>query len=153
MVFNEINPFDDEEHETLMGIWWSGILLKRQAKNFFRDFPVNETQFNALMALKYAEKPLSQQDLSGRLLVDKSNLTGMIDELEKQKFVRRRDVPENRRVYRLELTKKGFDFLETAEASYRERVHRIISVFTPKERKQLIQFMVKLQKAMDRLEK
>jgi len=37
MGFNKVNHFDDTLHEALMSVWWSGILLKRQARLFFRD--------------------------------------------------------------------------------------------------------------------
>ena len=82
LVFNQINKFTDVEHEALMGIWWSGALLKQCARRFLKKHTSTEAQFNILMSLKYAEKPLSQQELSDRIFVDKSNLTVLIDSLE-----------------------------------------------------------------------
>lgn len=149
MIFNEINRFDDPEHEALMGVWWSGILLKQQSRRFFKGRAATESQFNVMMTLKYAERPLSQQDLSERLLVDKSNLTGLIDSLEKQGFVRRHKVPDNRRSYRLELTESGLAFLGEVENSYRALVHRIMSVFSAEEMRRLTEYMVRLQSGLD----
>ncbi len=149
MVFNQNNRFDDPAHETLMGIWFSGVKLKQQARRFFKDYAVNESQFNVMMSLKYAEKPLSQQDLSDRLLVDKSNLTGLIDSLEKFKFVKRRSVPGDRRFYRLELTDAGNAFLTTVEPAYRQTVHTAMSVFTADEIQLLTDYMARLQKKLE----
>ena len=149
MIFNEVNQFKDAQHEALMGLWWSGVLLKQQARTFFRDHIVSESQFNVMMALRYAEKPLSQQELSIRLLVDKSNLTGLIDSLEKLDFVKRCKVPDDRRSYQLELTKPGADFLNRVETSYRELVERIMSVFDADELRQITDYMVRLQAGLE----
>ena|GEM_PF-4429365 len=35
--FNRNLEFDDLNHEALMGICWIGVLLKKQARRFFRD--------------------------------------------------------------------------------------------------------------------
>ena len=149
MIFNQVNHFDDAEHEALMGIWWSGILLKQQARRFFKNHVASESQFNVMMALKYAGKPLSQQDLSERLLVDKSNLTGLIDSLEKLDFVKRCNVPNDRRLYRLELTAQGAAFLNEVETPYRELVKKIMSVFNADDLKQLTGYMVRLQVGLE----
>lgn len=77
MIFNNANKFDDSEHETLMAIWWTGIMLRSEARKFFADKPASDTQFNVMMVLKYADHLLTQQELSRHLLVDQSNLTGL----------------------------------------------------------------------------
>ncbi len=149
MKFNASNRFDDPVHEALMSVWWSGILLKREARRFFRDRIVSEPQFNVMMLLKYAEGPLSQQDLSERLLVDKSNLTGLVGSLENLGFVKRRKSPDDRRFYRLTLTAQGSAFLDVAESPYRELVYRIMSVYSPSEMKQLTELMLRLQSGLE----
>ena len=149
MVFNQKNHFDDVEHEALMGIWWSGVLLKQLSRKFFKARIVSESQFNVMMALKYAEEPLSQQELRERLLVDKSNLTGLIDALEKLGFVKRRKVRGDRRYYHLKLTDDGLKSLDKLEGPYRELVHEIMSVFNRKEMKQLTSFMERLQAGLE----
>ena len=149
MPFNSVNHFEDAEHEALMGVWWSGVLLKQIARRFFRDQPVAESQFNVLMALRYAERALSQQDLSERLLVDKSNLTALIDSLVKRGFVRRCREKRDRRFYRLKLTGEGVALLAELEPGYLELVHGIMEVFTPEERTRLTEYMVRLQSSME----
>ena len=149
MPFNSVNRFEDAEHEALMGVWWSGVLLRQIARRFFRDQTVAESQFNVLMALRYAERALSQQDLSERLLVDKSNLTGLIDGLMKRGFVRRFREKRDRRFYRLKLTGEGAEFLEKLEPAYLELVHGIMNEFTPEERTRLTEYMVRLQRRME----
>lgn len=151
MIFNQINRFDDAEHEALMGVWWSGVLLKQQSRRFFKGHAATELQFNAMMALKYADAPFSQQDLSERLLVDKSNLTGLVDSLEKLGFVKRCKVRGDRRFYHLKLTDDGLAFLDKVEKPYRKLVHKIMSVFTPDELRHLTESMVRLQQGMEEM--
>ncbi len=145
MIFNEINKFDDMAHEALMGIWWTGVLLKQQSRHFFRNHEITEAQFNAMMVLKYAEQLLSQQELSERLLTDKSNVTALVDSMEKMNLVRRRKERADRRIYRIKLTDKGLEVLGNIENSYREQIHDIMSVFSPGEMKSLTEKMVRLQ--------
>lgn len=149
MVFNETQPFDDKEHEAFIGLWYTGVMLKRRSRQFFRNHPVNDSGFNALMALKYAEKPLSQQDLSLRLLVDKSNITAVVDALEKLGYVKRAKMPGDRRFYRLKITPAALAFLDTVEKDYRAEVHRIMSCFSPAEVAAITAFMVRVQKGME----
>ncbi len=149
MVFNELNHFDDKEHETLMGIWWSGVLLKQRSRRFFRQYPVSDSQFNALMLLKYADRPFTQQDLSERMLVDKSNITILIDELEKLGFVRRSKIPGDRRFYHLEITGDGVAFFDSVEQEYRALIHDAMSIFTPEELAEITRYMVRLQAGLE----
>jgi len=148
MIFNQIISFDDKEHETLIGIWWSGLMLKQQARKFFKHYTVSETQFNVLMVLKYASGPLTQQQLSERLLVDNSNLTGLIERMEKTGFVEKKKDSRDYRCYCITLSQSGKDFLNEVEGPYREFVHKIMSVFNDKEKSRLIENMVRLQREL-----
>lgn len=56
------------------GVWHVGQLLKIQARRFFREYLSSEMQFNIMLLLKHADHPMNQQELSEKLLVDKSNL-------------------------------------------------------------------------------
>jgi DNA-binding MarR family transcriptional regulator len=50
---------------------------------------------------------LSQRQLGDLLVVDRSNVTGLLDRLQKAGWVRRDDDPHDRRVYRVSLTPAG----------------------------------------------
>ena len=112
--FNRDLEFDDLNHEALMGVWWTGVLLKKQARRFFRDTLASEAQFNIMLLLKYAEVPLTQNELSSRLLVDKSNVTGLVNRMAAAGLLRRVQVPDDRRAYHLKLTPAGLKLLNHA---------------------------------------
>ena len=147
--YNEVNHFANQAHEALMGVWWSGLKLKHSARAFFRAHAMSDTQFNALLVLKVSDRPLTQRELSERLLVDKSDLTGLIDRMERAGFVARGNVAGDRRCNAVSLTDAGRAALATAEPDYIELVARIMSAFTPSETKQLTAMMLKLHDALD----
>ena len=57
---------------------------------FFEEWNLSPSQDNVLNLLRFAPKGLSQTVLSGELLTHRSNVTGLIDRLEKRGLVRRR---------------------------------------------------------------
>ncbi|MEX2622172.1 MAG: MarR family transcriptional regulator, partial [Acidimicrobiia bacterium] len=61
-------------------------------------------QMTALLALK---EPIPMSQLAEALSCDRSNITGLIDRLEQQDLVTRREDPADRRVKMLVLTAKG----------------------------------------------
>ena len=147
--YNEVNRFANPAHEALMGVWWSGLMLKRTARAFFRAHAVSDTQFNALLVLKVAGRPLTQRELGERLLVDKSDLTGVIDRMEKAGLVARRAVKGDRRCNAVALTDAGRAALAAAEPDYIALVTRVMSAFTPDETATMTKLMVRLHDALD----
>ena len=147
--YNEVNRFANPSHEALMGVWWSGLMLKRTARAFFRAHAVSDTQFNALLVLKVAGRPLTQRELGERLLVDKSDLTGVIDRMEKAGLVARRAVKGDRRCNAVALTDAGRAALAAAESDYIALVTRVMSAFTPDETATMTKLMVRLHDALD----
>jgi DNA-binding MarR family transcriptional regulator len=82
-------------------------VLLRESQHFFRPLGVTEAQFNVLNVLANAPTGLSQRELGDVLVVDRSNVTGLIDRMEKAGWVRREDHPQDRRIHRVMLTVKG----------------------------------------------
>ena len=147
--YNEINRFANPAHEALMGVWWSGLMLKRAARAFFRAHAVSNTQFNALIVLQVAGRPLTQREMVERLLVDKSDLTGLLGRMEKTGLVTRRSDADDRRCNAVALTAKGRAELARTEADYAALVTRIMSSFTREETADLTRLMLKLHDALD----
>ena len=152
MHYNEINRFANPAHEALMGVWWSGLALKKAARAFFRAHAITDTQFNAMVVLRVAGRPLPQKELCARLLVDKSDLTGLLSRMEKAGLVVRRGARDDRRVNAVSLTAKGRAELARTEPDYAARAHRTMSVFRPEEVATLTRLMLRLHDALGREE-
>ena len=81
------------------------------------------------MLLKYqtVNGRLSQTVLGKMLLVNRANITGLIDRMEKARLVRRISDPVDRRVKYIEMTEDGIQVLEKAIKVYYGRIQEITS--------------------------
>jgi MarR family 2-MHQ and catechol resistance regulon transcriptional repressor len=69
-------------------------------------YGLTETQFGALETILHLG-PLSQREVAGKQLTSASNLTTMIDNLERDSLVTRRRDPTDRRKTTIDLTPRG----------------------------------------------
>jgi MarR family transcriptional regulator, 2-MHQ and catechol-resistance regulon repressor len=76
------------------------------------EFGVTTTQLGVLEALSHLG-PMAHCALAGKLLVSASNLTTVLDNLERDGFVRRDRDPNDRRVSISSLTPAGVDHLQS----------------------------------------
>jgi DNA-binding MarR family transcriptional regulator len=88
---------------------------------FFARWDLSPSQFNILNLLDAHPDGLSQSDLGRQLLTHRSNVTGLIDRLEKRGLVHRKEVAGDRRAYRVVLSKAGTGVLHKILPEYRER--------------------------------
>jgi len=72
---------------------------------------LSESQLNVLDALFHLG-PLSQKDLGKKLLRSGGNITMVIDNLEKRKFVERKRGTKDRRIFTVHLTPEGKKLME-----------------------------------------
>jgi DNA-binding MarR family transcriptional regulator len=70
------------------------------------SFDLSAQQAKALRYLAHAG-PVPMHDLAGTMQCDKSNVTGLVDRLERRGLVERRAAPDDRRVTRLVITDEG----------------------------------------------
>ena len=134
-------------HEALLNIYYTGDLLRKKARDFFMEFGITDVQFNLLELLYYqgGERGLSQADLSRMLLVNRSNITSLIDRMERGKLVVRTDIPEDRRYYAIKLTAKGKKIVENVEDAYMEEVKSVMKPLNKGEMKTLITFLERIR--------
>lgn len=74
---------------------------------FFERWELSPAQFNLLNLLTDPGEGLTQSDLSRELLTHRSNITGLVDRLEKRGLVGRREQAGDRRAWRVVLTPSG----------------------------------------------
>ncbi|GAB5466886.1 MAG: hypothetical protein Kapaf2KO_23220 [Candidatus Kapaibacteriales bacterium] len=137
--------FKFKNHEAVMSVLWTASVLKKNAKNVFSNYLASDAQFNILSLLRDTDKDLSQNDLSRLLLVDKSNITGLIDRLEKQGLIERLKVEGDRRKYHIGLTDSGRKVVHELDEMYMEKIHLITKNFSEKECQALIDLTKKLR--------
>lgn len=140
--------FQNKEHEALMNIWWTANVLKKVSSKFFHEHSSSDAQFNILVLLKDSKEQLTQNDLSKKLLVDKSNITGLLDRLQKQDLIQRVPVEGDRRSYHIRLTKAGAKLTAKLDALYLKKVQRIMKGLSERDCKDLIRIAKKMRLAL-----
>ncbi len=97
----------------------------RAGQKFFRPFGLTAAQYNVLNILAPRLDGVSQRELGDWLVVDRSNVTGLLDRLEKAGWVRRNDDPIDRRVYRVSLTPAGRKLWARVHPRYLDIVEQV----------------------------
>lgn len=105
----------------------------RESQRLFRPHGLTTAQYNVLNILAGESNGISQRMLGERLVVDRSNVTGLLDRLEKNRWVRRADDPDDRRVYRVQLTVAGREIWERISPLYLEVVAQVTGGLTPNQ--------------------
>lgn len=138
--------FISTEHEALLNLYYTSVCIKKHASDFFAPFGLTDVQFNLMMMLKHhgGSEGLSQARLSEMMMVNRANVTGLIDRLEKIGMVRRTAV-KDRRFNMIQLTQKGKTLLEKADPAYGNEVQEAMSVLTEADLKRLIRACEKLR--------
>ncbi len=119
----------------------------RESQRLFRPLGLTGAQYNVLNVLVDAAGGMSQRELGDRLVVDRSNVTGMLDRMEKAGWVQRQDDPADRRVYRVTLTAAGRQLWAQADEQYRAVVAQVTRGLPAKRIQETIAVLQSLEKA------
>lgn len=85
----------------------SNMIENEVRRRLRREFGVTLPWFDAMAQLYRAPDGLSMSELSRRLMVSNGNVTGLVDRLVAEGHVERRAAPEDQRIQRARLTRKG----------------------------------------------
>lgn len=145
-----LNAIQRSSHEVVLSIVLSGSMLTKEGDRILRPLGLTDSQFNVLMLLKYQTESgsLNQTRLGNMLLVNRSNVTGLIDRMEQAGWVVRESEKRDRRVKQVRLTKAGRQLLDRAEQVYFERVEEIMSAFNRTEQRQLVKMLETIRQRM-----
>jgi DNA-binding MarR family transcriptional regulator len=135
-------------HETLLNTYYTTSFLRKKAGEFLRPFGLTDVQFNLMLLPEYQSSPgegLSQAQLSNMMLVNRANITSLIDRMEKANFVVRTPAPSDRRSNIVKLTGRGRKLLDQIEPLYTKEVKRIMAVLKQAEQKTLIEMLKKIR--------
>lgn len=143
-------PVESAAHEAVLNILVTANLLAKEGEKLVAPFRVTEAQFNVLMLLRHQSQggSLDQTALGRMLVVNRSNVTGLVDRMERAGLVARSPDPGDRRVKRVSLTAKGRKAAEAAERPYFDRVEGVLGALGADERRGLVRKLEKLRAAL-----
>jgi MarR family 2-MHQ and catechol resistance regulon transcriptional repressor len=104
---------------------------------------LTSSQFNVLDALLHLG-PLTQKDLSSKLLKSGGNITMIVDNLEKLQFVVRKRGVKDRRYFTVQLTKRGRNKISTIYPKQVKLIEDSMNTLTEKEQYELQMLCKKL---------
>jgi len=109
------------------------------------DFGTTLPRFDLMAQLERYPQGLKMNELSRLLMVTGGNVTAIVDQVEKEGLVERLDEPDDRRAFRIRLTRGGEKgFIEMARA-HEQWVVELLAGLTSRERDELLKLLAKLK--------
>lgn len=140
-------PIETVEHESLLNIVYTGTMIARASFRYFQGHKLTDAQFNVLVQLKYADgRALSQAALGRRLVVNKADMTGIVDRLERTGLVERSSHPNDRRVNMVRMTAEGEKAVDVLEPGYLKGVGLLMSGISQADLRQLNRTLEKVRR-------
>lgn len=121
-------------------------LIEREVRSRLRDrFATTLPRFDLMAQLERHPEGLKMGELSRRLMVTGGNVTAIVDQLEKEALVERLDEPDDRRAFRIRLTRGGQKaFAEMAEA-HEEWIVELLGGLSRKEHEELFGLLARVK--------
>lgn len=142
---------DSFNNDTILKMVRASEALVKAGDRFFKRYGVTTTQYDVLVILKYSESGISQSELGDRRVVSRSNITGIIDRLEKLGYVLRSGSPDDRRVKYLKITRKGEDMIKKVEEKYFDSLRQAMRFLNDKDKNNLSEIAEKIEKGLKQL--
>jgi DNA-binding MarR family transcriptional regulator len=143
--------FADSAHEALLNIYFTASMMKKRADVFFGKFGLTDVQFNLMVLLHYQkgkEGGLSQAQISDMMLVNRANITSLIDRMEKAGLVTRGAHSKDRRFNIIRLTARGEKLFTKIQPLYFEQIHKVMSSLDTGELKNLMAMLEKVRQTL-----
>jgi DNA-binding MarR family transcriptional regulator len=121
-------------------------LIERQVRSRLREeFATTLPRFDLMAQLDRYPEGLKMNELSRLLMVTGGNVTTIVDQLEKEGLVERLDEPDDRRAFRIRLTRRGEKSFAEMARQHEEWVVELLSGLSRRERDELLKLLAKLK--------
>jgi DNA-binding MarR family transcriptional regulator len=114
-----------KRYDALLQLLRTADAVWAASRVFFERWELSPSQFNVLNLLDSNPEGLSQSDLGRQLITHRSNITGLVDRLEKRRLVKREETAADRRAYRVVLTNDGSKLLKDILPHYYEKAEQV----------------------------
>ncbi|MHC4068654.1 MAG: MarR family winged helix-turn-helix transcriptional regulator [Planctomycetota bacterium] len=138
-------------HRALLNVYYTASCLKKRADEFFRPYKLTDVQFNLMALLSRQAGPgegLSQARISEMMLVNRANITSLVDRMESANLVRRTVSPEDRRSNVIKLTARGKKLFAQLDPLYIKEVKKVMSPLRESEQESLMEMLGKIRKKL-----
>ncbi|WP_169832984.1 MarR family winged helix-turn-helix transcriptional regulator [Geosporobacter ferrireducens] len=134
------------ENKSIVELKKTTELLEEIHNRFFSKFGISNTKFNVLVILyKGDESGMILSEIGERMLVTKGNITGLIDRLEKQGYVRRIRDKEDRRKVLAAITERGKAYIEEVMEAYKNWSKEMLHGVDVEEINKMVEILEKMR--------
>ncbi len=126
------------------------LMKKINTGDYMQKFKLTPNLTRILFILKYQDK-LSISELSSRMVMNRSNCSRAIDNLEEKGYVKRETDPDDRRKILLLLTKAGEKVVEDLNREIREEIKVHMSELSEEDIMILKEASERIHKVLSRL--
>ncbi|MEI8010961.1 MAG: MarR family transcriptional regulator [Candidatus Omnitrophota bacterium] len=129
--------------EAFYGLVLVYTVLFSKVSKYLDTFDLTPAKMNVLMIIKHqgGEEGLSQCDIGKRLMVTASNMTRLLDKLEREKLIERSARAGDKRVKVIRVSPRGSRILDDAWPGYTKTVESLMSKISPSDQKVLAGMM------------
>lgn len=110
--------------------------LRYELSAFWDDYDVTESQFGTLEAL-YHLGSLNHKEIAEKMLTREANITHVVDNLERDGYVRRERSEEDRRVVEVVLTEEGRELIDELFPAFVDYLTETVRSFPDEDQEQL----------------
>jgi len=121
------------------------LIEKRVRAGLREEFATTLPRFDLMAQLERHPEGLKMNELSRLLMVTGGNVTGVVDQLEKEGMVERLDEPADRRAFRIRLTRSGDKTFAEMARAHERWVVELLAGLSGRERDDLLKLLAKLK--------
>ena len=122
-------------------------LIERHIRNELRTrFATTLPRFDLMSQLERHPEGLKMNELSRRMMVSGGNVTGITDQLVKERLVERMPQPSDRRAFRIKLTRAGAKSFAEMAAGHETWIVGLLSGLNKREHQELLGLLAKVKR-------
>jgi DNA-binding MarR family transcriptional regulator len=123
------NKFRDERHKVVLNMLYTSYWIKDQMSVLLKEFDMTSEQFNVLRILRGSlHKPLCVKDIASRLIEKNSNVTRILERLQRKEFIERIPSEYDKRENVTLITEKGLQLLEILDIKMQNAENELVNI-------------------------
>jgi MarR family 2-MHQ and catechol resistance regulon transcriptional repressor len=137
--------------QVVLRVFQTAQTFDKAAKRIFSPHGLTAAQFNVLNLLADQKEGLRASDLATSLIVDPSNITGLLKRMSRDELVIDLENKDDRRQRIVALTPKGRALWNKASRDYEKCLRQLEELVNEKEKKLTEEILVRLSTAAAKL--
>jgi len=139
------NPFDNLAQEAALNIARTSAVLLNEAEHLLKGHGITGPQYNALRILRGEGQPMQVYQIAERMVTPQSDITRLVDRLEKSGLVKRERCGEDRRVVWVTLTAAGTSIVKKLDRPIVELHNRQFQHLSQRDLKALNELLFRVR--------